>query len=237
MKYYWSVLPVLACVPLVWGAGDGRVPYRIETVAGSSVIGDGGPPRAAEFFNIQGIAVDRFGNLYISDTDNHRVRKISGGVIATIAGTGVAGFSGDGGSALNAELNCPYGVAVDVAGNVYVADLGNHRVRRITAGGIIATVAGTGRKSSSPDGAAPTDTSLLSPRNVAVDATGNLYIAEFEGHRVRKLTPDGRFATIAGTGGRRMERRWQAGVRGPDQFSGRHGVRPRRRALHRRFGQ
>ena len=200
MKYYWSVLPLLACVPLVWGAGDGLVPYRIETVAGSSVIGDGGSPLAAEFSNIQGIAVDRFGNLYVSDTDNHRVRKISGGVINTIAGTGVPGFSGDGGSARGAQLNSPYGVAVDAAGNVYVADLGNHRVRRITADGMIATVAGTGRKSSSPDGAAPTDTSLLSPRNVAVDSAGNLYIAEFEGHRVRKLTPDGRLATIAGTG-------------------------------------
>jgi uncharacterized protein (TIGR03437 family) len=169
-------------------------------VAGSSIIGDGGSPLAAEFSNIQGIAVDRFGNLYISDTDNHRVRKVSGGVIATLAGTGVAGFSGDGGGARNAQLNSPYGVAVDAAGNVYVADLGNHRVRRITPDGLIATVAGTGRKSSSPDGAGPTDTSLLSPRNVAVDSAGNLYIAEFEGHRVRKLTPDGKLATIAGTG-------------------------------------
>ncbi len=200
MKYYWCVLPLLACGSLIRGADAVRAPYHVETVAGSSIIGDGGPPLAAEFSNIQGIAVDRFGNLYLSDTDNHRVRKVSGGVIATIAGTGVAGFSGDGGGARNAQLNSPYGVAVDAAGNVYVADLGNQRVRRITPDGVIATVAGTGRKSSSPDGAAPTDTSLLSPRNVAVDSAGNLYIAEFEGHRVRKLTPDGKLATIAGTG-------------------------------------
>ena len=213
-----------------------RAPYHVETVAGSSIIGDGGPPLAAEFSNIQGIAVDRFGNLYISDTDNHRVRKVSGGVIATIAGTGVAGFSGDGGGARNAQLNSPYGVAVDAAGNVYVADLGNHRVRRITPDGVIATVAGTGRKSSSPDGAAPTDTSLLSPRNVAVDSAGNLYIAEFEGHRVRKLTPDGKLATIAGTGVAGWSGDGRAGARSPDQLSGRHGVRPRRRALHRRLG-
>jgi uncharacterized protein (TIGR03437 family) len=200
MKYYWWVLPLALCVPLARGADAGRVPYHVETVAGSSRIGDGGPPLAAQFSNIQGIACDRLGNLYLSDTDNHRVRKVSGGVIATIGGTGVAGFSGDGGSALNAQLNFPYGLALDSAGNVYVADLGNQRVRRITPDGIITTVAGTGRKASSPDGAAPTDTSLLSPRNVAIDAADNLYIAEFEGHRIRKLTPDGKLSTVAGTG-------------------------------------
>ena len=90
---------MLACAPLARGADAVRAPYHVETVAGSSSIGDGGPPLAAEFSTIQGIAVDRFGNLYLSDTDNHRVRKVSGGVIATIAGTGVAGFSGDGNSA------------------------------------------------------------------------------------------------------------------------------------------
>ena len=200
MKYYWCFLPLALCVPHCWGADAGRVPYHVETVAGSSGIGDGGPPLAAQFSNIQGIACDRLGNLYLSDTDNHRVRKVSGGVIATIAGTGIAGFSGDGGSALNAQLNLPYGLALDSAGNVYVADLGNQRVRRITPDGIITTVAGTGRKASSPDGAAPTDTSLLSPRNVAIDAAGDLYIAEFEGHRIRKLTPDGKLSTVVGTG-------------------------------------
>ncbi|MCX6631968.1 MAG: hypothetical protein NTW28_30535 [Candidatus Solibacter sp.] len=200
MKYYWCVLPLAVCVPQAWGADTGRVPYHVEAVAGSSRIGDGGPALAAQFSNVQGIAIDRLGNLYLSDTDNHRVRKVSGGVVTTIAGTGVAGWNGDGKSALNAQLNFPYGLALDAAGNVYVADLGNRRVRRISPEGAIVTVAGTGRKASSPDGAAPTDTSLLSPRNVAVDAAGNLYIAEFEGHRVRKLTPDGKLSTVTGTG-------------------------------------
>jgi uncharacterized protein (TIGR03437 family) len=186
--------------PQAWGADAARVPYHVQTVAGSSRIGDGGPALAAQFSNIQGIAIDRLGNVYISDTDRHRIRKVSAGTVTTIAGTGVAGFSGDGGSALDAQLNFPYGLALDSAGNIYVADLGNQRVRRIGTDGAIATIAGTGKKASSPDGAAPTDTSLLSPRNVAVDAAGNLYIAEFEGHRVRKLTPGGKLATVAGTG-------------------------------------
>lgn len=200
MKYYWCVFSLVAYSPLVWGGDPPRAGYHVETVAGSSRIGDGGPALEAQCSNIQGIAIDRLGSLYLSDTANHRVRKVSGGVITTIAGTGVAGFGGDGDSALNAKLNLPYGLALDSAGNVYVADFGNQRVRRISPEGIITTVAGTGRKASSPDGDLPTETSLLSPRNVAVDAAGNLYIAEFEGHRVRKLTPDGKIAIIAGTG-------------------------------------
>jgi uncharacterized protein (TIGR03437 family) len=200
MKHYTCVLALAVCSPQAWGADAARVPYQVETVAGSSRIGDGGPPLAAQFSNIQGIAIDRLGNLYLSDTDHHRVRKVSAGTVTTIAGTGVAGFSGDGKAAVDAQLNFPYGLALDSAGNVYVADLGNQRVRRIGTDGVIITIAGTGRKASSPDGDAPTSTSLLSPRNVAVDAAGNLYIAEFEGHRVRKLTPDGKLGTVAGTG-------------------------------------
>jgi uncharacterized protein (TIGR03437 family) len=200
MKRSTCVLAFAIFSPQAWGADATRVPYHVQTVAGSSRIGDGGPALAAQFSNIQGIAIDRLGNLYISDTDHHRIRKVSAGTVTTIAGTGVAGFSGDGGAALDAQLNFPYGLALDSAGNIYVADLGNQRVRRIGTDGAIATIAGTGKKASSPDGAAPTDTSLLSPRNVAVDAAGSLYIAEFEGHRVRKLTPGGKLATVAGTG-------------------------------------
>src|SRR5947199_9475330 len=129
-------------------AGDARRPlYRIETVAGSANLGDGGPATAAQFGAIQGIALDRWGNLYVADTDGHRVRKINpAGVVATVAGTGAPGFAGDGGPASAAQLNLPYGVAVDLAGYMYIADLGNQRVRRVSPDGTIATVAGNGRK-------------------------------------------------------------------------------------------
>ena len=144
-------------------------------------MGDGGPATAAQISTIQGIAVDRWGNLYLSDTGNHRVRKIStSGVITTLAGTGVAGFSGDGGPATAAQLNLPYGLAADLAGYLYVADLGNDRVRRVGPDGVIITVAGNGNQGSSGDGGAATGAQLLSPRNVAVDAAGNLYFSEFE---------------------------------------------------------
>src|ERR1039457_1983734 len=105
IKFCTCVLAFAVGSPQAWGADAARVLYHVETVAGSSLIGDGGPALAAQFSNIQGIAVARLGNLYLSDTSNHRVRKVSGGIVTTIAGTGVAGYGGDGGSALNAQLN------------------------------------------------------------------------------------------------------------------------------------
>ncbi len=177
------------------------VAYRINTVAGSSSIGDAGPAVSAQLGNIQGVAIDRLGNTYLSDTDRNRIRKIDAkGIITTIAGTGVAGFTGDGGPATSAALNLPYGLAADLAGNVYVADLANQRVRRIAPDGSITTTAGTGVKGSLGDGGLAANAQLMSPRNVAVDAAGNLYISEFEGHRVRRVTPDGKISTVAGTG-------------------------------------
>jgi uncharacterized protein (TIGR03437 family) len=175
--------------------------YDIQTVAGSSLTGDGGPATAAQLGNIQGVATDRLGNVYLSDTDNHRVRKVSSdGIITTIAGTGTAGFSGDGGPAAAAQFNLPYGLATDLAGNLYVADLGNNRVRRIAPDGTIATVAGGGVQAVALDGSPATGVSLLTPRNVTTDAAGNLYVSEFSGHRVRKVTADGKIWTAAGTG-------------------------------------
>jgi len=179
----WVVVPVHQ-----WGQSLPRASaYRIEGVAGRPQNGDGGPATAAQISGIHGIAADRAGNPYVSDTDNHRVRRISaGGIITTVAGTGLAGYSGDAGPAAQAQLNVPYGLAVDAAGTLYIADLGNNRVRRVAADGIITTVA--------------TGAPLATPRNLAIDAGGNLYIAEFDGHRIRRVSPNGTVANIVGTG-------------------------------------
>ena len=189
---------------LAWAAAlpAAEVPaYTIQTVAGSSNMGDGGPATAAQIGSIQGVAVDAKGDLFLSDTNNHRVRRVdTGGIITTIAGTGTAGFSGDGGPAGSAQLNLPYGLAVDAAGNLYIADLGNNRVRKVSPDGIIVTIAGTGVEGYSGDGGQANAAQLYTPRDVAVDAAANLYIAEFEGHRVRKVTPAGVISTVAGTG-------------------------------------
>src|SRR3954462_3805661 len=117
MKPHVCWIALLACLTQGWGQ------YRIETVAGNARNGDGGPAVAAQISGIHGIAADRAGNLYLSDTDNHRVRRVStGGAISTIAGTGLAGYSGDAGPAAQAQLNLPYGLAVDPAGNLFIAD-------------------------------------------------------------------------------------------------------------------
>jgi uncharacterized protein (TIGR03437 family) len=175
--------------------------WRIDTVAGSPLNGDGGPAIQALVGAIQGVAADRNGNVYLSDTDHHRVRKVDAkGVIATVAGTGAGGFSGDGGPAAAAQLNLPYGVAADSSGNLYIADLGNNRVRRVAADGTISTCAGGGKSAVNAEGAPATDAVLRTPRNVALDAAGNLYVSEFDGQRVRKVTPEGHIVTVAGTG-------------------------------------
>jgi uncharacterized protein (TIGR03437 family) len=198
MNRYRRFLPVLLTTVAAFA---GTAPtYRIETIAGSDLPGDGGSATLAQLGNIQGVAADRAGNIYLSDTDRHRIRKItSSGVISTVAGNGTAGFSGDGGPAALAQLNLPYGLALDATGNLYIADLGNNRVRRMAPDGTISTFAGSSQTVLG-DGGPATAALLSGPRNVAVDNAGSLYISEFLGHRVRKVTPDGRIATIAGTG-------------------------------------
>ncbi len=186
------VVPALPASPPV---------YQLSTVAGSDTVGDSGPAIAAQLAQPEGLAVDAAGNVYIADAANHRVRMVTAaGVIATVAGSGHPGFGGDNGPAAAAQLNQPYDLAVDGAGNLYIADYGNQRVRRIGADGNITTVAGNGAKGSNADGGPAVAALLLGPRNVAVDAAGNLYISEFDGHRVRMVAPDGTIHTVAGTG-------------------------------------
>ena len=175
----------------------------ITTVAGTGIFGsggDGGPATAARLNYPSGVAVDGAGNLYISDQDNHRIRKVdSAGVITTIAGTGERGFSGDGGPATAARLAYPYGVAVDGAGNVYITDSTNDRIRKVDSTGTITTIAGTGERGFSGDGGPAVQAQLSEPSGVAVDGAGNLYIAEFNNHSIRKVDSTGTITTIAGT--------------------------------------
>ncbi|MGB9610402.1 MAG: hypothetical protein ACPL7M_05465, partial [Bryobacteraceae bacterium] len=149
-----------------------------------------------------GIAIDSAGNIYFCDTRNHRVRKIgTDGKIQTIAGTGEKGETGDGGSALEAKLNSPTGVAVDAAGNVYIADQMNHRIRKVDASGIITTVAGTGLPGYSGNGGLATRAQLFYPCCIALDAQGNLFIADRTNNRVRRVdAAAGTISLAAGTG-------------------------------------
>lgn len=176
----------------------------ISTVAGNGTpgySGDGGLAIAAQLNFPTGVAVDFAGNLYVVDTANERIRKVTPeGVISTVAGNGTAGFSGDGGPATAAQLDTLDGVAVDSTGNLYIADSFNFRIRKVTAAGVINTVAGNGTPGFSGDGGPATAAQLGNPTGVAVDSAGNLYFSDVHFHRVRKVTPDGIVSTVAGTG-------------------------------------
>ena len=153
----------------------------ITTVAGNGTAGfsgDNGPATSAQLNHPLGVAVDSAGNLYIADYWNNRIRKVSNGVITTVAGNGNAGFSGDNGPATSAQLNYPTGVAVDSAGNLYIADSHNNRIRKVS-NGMITTVAGNGTSGFSGDNGPATSAQLYAPEGVAVDAAGNLYIADY----------------------------------------------------------
>ena len=176
----------------------------ITTVAGTGdrgFSGDGGPATAAWLFFPADVAVDGAGNLFIADFANDRIRKVdTAGGIATVAGTGDRGFSGDGGPATAARLDRPVGVAVDRAGNLFIADRGNYRVRKVDSAGVITTVVGTGRFGFSGDGGPAVNAQLYEPSGVAVDDAGNLFIADRVDNRIRKVDSSGVISTIAGMG-------------------------------------
>jgi uncharacterized protein (TIGR03437 family) len=175
----------------------------ITTVAGNGVpgfSGDAGPAASAELDNPLGVAVDSLGNVYIADTNNSRIREVSSGIITTFAGNGNFAWSGDGGPATSAALDAPYGLAVDGAGNVYVADTENAVVRRISAGGTITTVAGNGSLGFSGDGGTATSAELGLCFGIALDQKGNFYVADAENLRVREVSSAGVIGTVAGDG-------------------------------------
>ncbi|SFS18932.1 NHL repeat-containing protein [Granulicella pectinivorans] len=176
----------------------------ITTVVGTGEQGfggDGGAALSAQLDSPAGIAIDGSGNLYIADSHNHRIREVVNGVISTIAGTGTAGFSGDGAAATSAQLNLPTAVSVDASGNLYIADTNNQRIRKVVAG-TITTVAGTGEQIYSGDGGPALLAGLDSPNGVAADTlvAGKFYIGDTHNQRVRQVDASGIISTLAGTG-------------------------------------
>ncbi|MGC4072575.1 MAG: hypothetical protein QM760_08670 [Nibricoccus sp.] len=168
---------------------DGKI-NRIIGSGAPGFLGDGGQAQYANLNGPRGVAVDSNGNVYFSDTENQRIRMMAkNGIVTTIAGTGIAGFSGDGGPATAARLNRPLGIAVDKVGNVYFADYFNSRIRKIGLDGVIRTIAGNGSPSYYGDGGAATSAALHFPSGVAVDANGNVYVADVQNNVIRLLTP------------------------------------------------
>lgn len=182
----------------------------IRTVAGTGswgtgapFIGDGGPAVAAPLFDVQAVAVDQAGTIYIAETAKNSIRVVNPqGIIRTLCGQGFLspGYTGDGGPASQATLNAPADLAVDAAGNLYIADIGNHVIRMINPAGIISTVAGMGAAGYSGDGGPARSALLNRPFGICLGPDGALYIAEEGNFVVRKISPAGVISTIAGTG-------------------------------------
>jgi uncharacterized protein (TIGR03437 family) len=163
----------------------------ITTVAGNGTAGysgDGGPATNAALNAPEGLAIDNAGNLFIADQFNQRIRKVSNGIITTVAGNGSAGYAGDGGPAVSAELAGPAGMSVDAAGNLYIADRDNNRIRVLLTDGTISTVAGNGSAASAGDGGPATSAALNSPRSLAILAR-SVYVADAKNETIRLLTP------------------------------------------------
>ncbi len=180
----------------------------ITTIAGTGTVGytaDGATASSAQIAQPLAVAVDTLGNVYFAEQNNHRIRKISTtGILSTVAGNGSASFSGDGGAATAAAISYPAGVWVDDARNIYVADAGNNRIRKVNTSGVITTVAGNGSAAFSGDNGAATAAALYNPYGVTTDSAGNVYIADRNNNKIRKVSTAGIISTIVGinaTGG------------------------------------
>jgi trimeric autotransporter adhesin len=176
----------------------------IRTVAGTGIAGyagDGGAATSAQLASPSDVAIDGLGNLYIADSNNHRIRKVdTNGIVTTVAGNGSAGYLGDGSAATSAARNRPTGVSVDGMGNIYIADVNNNSIRRVDGNGIISTVAGTGTAGYAGDGSVATNALLHSPVDVVVDGSGNLFVADTSNNCIRRVDSNGIITTVAGTG-------------------------------------
>lgn len=185
---------IIAADTIVTVGGDGSSGFSSDNIAAV----------ASALNNPSGVALDGSGNLLIADRDNHRIRRIDAvtGLISTIAGNGTPEFAGDTNAAVDASLNGPSGIAVDSSGNIYIADTANHRIRKIASGSVnITTIAGNGTATFAGDGLSATLASLKSPTGVAVDSSGNIYIADTGNNRVRKVDAiSGVISTVAGDG-------------------------------------
>jgi uncharacterized protein (TIGR03437 family) len=178
---------------------------NISTIAGTGDFGNFGDTNAATKAGMNrpySVALDKSGNIYIADTYNDAVRKVtvSSGTMSTFAGNSQRGLGGDGGAASGALLDTPTGIVFDAAGNLYIVDTGNNRIRKVGTDGNINTIAGSGNTAFGGDGGPAVSAGLSGPQGIAIDNAGNLFIADTRNHRVRKVTPDGTISTVAGNG-------------------------------------
>lgn len=201
LRYFFATVAMVAVAQVSWT----QQTYTISIIAGggSAAPGDGGTATSVSLYSPVGVVEDGAGNIYFAESGNYVIRKVTpSGIISTIAGQyGSAGFSGDGGPATSAKLNNPEGIAFDAAGNLYIADTLNVRIRKISTDGVITTVAGGGNPpccGNIGDGGPATAAVLANPEGVAIDSDGSLYISEPDFGRVRKVDGDGIITTVAG---------------------------------------
>lgn len=190
---------LLILFALVLATGAQAQTYTIELIAGTSDIGDGGDALRARIDEPRFVTVDRNRNIYFSDT--HRVRRVSpDGTISTFAGTGIPGFSGDGGPAAEAQIDTPLGLATDALGNIYICDAGNHVIRRVAPDGVITTVVGNGIQGFNGDSRLADTAHLDTPTDVVINSTGEIIFSDAANFRVRRVQTDGIIRTLAGVG-------------------------------------